>query len=57
MIAAPRWTARRLLLDSLHAVPGQRTVVRFPLQHDEAQIGLLESRGGLAGPRAWKFWG
>jgi two-component system NtrC family sensor kinase len=33
------------LLESLHAVAGNGSGVRLPLQHDEVQIGLLEVRG------------
>ncbi|HEY5939444.1 MAG TPA: ATP-binding protein [Gemmatimonadales bacterium] len=48
MIAAPVADGAPLLLDSLQLIPPDSAVIRFPLEHDEAQIGLLESRGRLA---------
>ena len=47
MIAAPAADGAPLLLDSLDLIPSTPDAVRFPLEHDEARIGLLESRGRL----------
>ena len=47
MIAAPAADGTPLLLDSLQLIPSDSDAIRFPLEHDEARIGLLESRGRL----------
>lgn len=47
MIAAPAADGGPLRLESLQLIPADRDAVRFPLEHAEAQIGLLESRGRL----------
>jgi PAS domain S-box-containing protein len=47
MIAAPAAEGAPLLLDSLQLIPRDSHAIRFLLEHDEAQIGLLESRGLL----------
>ncbi|HEY8197225.1 MAG TPA: ATP-binding protein [Gemmatimonadales bacterium] len=47
MIAAPAAEGGSLLLDSLQLIPRDSHAIRFLLEHDEAQIGLLESRGLL----------
>ena len=44
-IEAPTGGGAPRLLESLHAVAGNGSGVRLPLQHDEVQIGLLEVRG------------
>jgi two-component system, NtrC family, sensor kinase len=48
MIAAPPADGAPMLLDSLQMVPFAADAVRIPLEHDEAHIGLLESRGRLS---------
>ena len=45
MIAAPPAEGVPLLLESLQMIPSADEAVRITLEHDEAQIGLLESRG------------
>ena len=47
MIAAPATHGTPLLLESLQMIPSTADVVRIPLDHDEAHIGVLESRGHL----------
>ncbi|MEO8089655.1 MAG: PAS domain-containing protein, partial [Gemmatimonadales bacterium] len=47
MIAAPAAAGGSLLLESLQLIPADPDAIRFPLEHDEAQIGLLEARGRL----------
>ena len=49
MIAAPAADGAPLLLDSLQQLPTANDAVRIPLEHDEAHIGLLESRGQVGG--------
>ena len=46
-IAAPPAEGVPLLLESLQMIPSADEAVRIPLEHDEAQIGMLESRGQL----------
>lgn len=48
MIAAPAADGAPLLLESLRLIPSAHDAVRIPLEHDEAHIGLLESRGRLS---------
>ncbi|MEP7226279.1 MAG: hypothetical protein ABI785_02880, partial [Gemmatimonadales bacterium] len=45
MVAAPAADGTPLLLESLQMIPSAPDAVRIPLEHDEAHIGLLESRG------------
>lgn len=47
MVAAPAADGTPLLLESLQMIPSATDAVRIPLEHDEAHIGLLESRGHL----------
>ncbi len=46
-IAAPPREGVPQLLESLDRIPADGTGVRLPLQHDEAEIGLLEVQAGL----------
>jgi PAS domain S-box-containing protein len=45
--AAPAAAGAPLLFESLQTLPSANDAVRIPLEHDEADIGLLESRGRL----------
>jgi PAS domain S-box-containing protein len=45
MIAAPAAAGAPLVLESLQQLPPAADAVRIPLEHDEAYIGMLESRG------------
>jgi two-component system NtrC family sensor kinase len=47
MIAAPPADGVPLLLESLQMIPSIDGAIRIPLEHDEAQIGLLESSGRM----------
>jgi two-component system NtrC family sensor kinase len=47
MVAAPAADGAPLLLESLQMIPPANDAVRIPLEHDEAHIGVLESRGRL----------
>jgi PAS domain S-box-containing protein len=47
MIAAPPVEGVPLLLESLQMVPSANDSLRITLEHDEAQIGLLEAQGRL----------